>query len=66
MMQHYMAGIQKPGIVFWDMNTPEQFGWKYEGVIHANTIMPGGVHIDANLAKQTISKLNPYITTIAE
>lgn len=61
MMQHYMASIKKPGIVFWDMNTPEQFGWKYDGVFHYNTVMPGGVHIDDALAVKSVAAIKKFI-----
>lgn len=62
MMQHYMASIKKPGIVFWDMNTPDQFGWEYEGIAHYNTALPGGVYIDKPLATAAIKHLQATTT----
>lgn len=61
MMQHYMAGIKKPGIVFWEMNTPEQFGWKYPGVSHYSSVLPNGVHVDPITAKKAVSTLADYL-----
>lgn len=66
MMQHYMASIKKPGIVFWDMNTPEQFGWFYNGVKHYSTVMPGGVHIDEKLAIDSVTDLSVYLESLSE
>lgn len=62
MMQHYMAGLKKPGIVFWDMNTPEQFGWEYTGRFDFDTAMPGGVNIDEKLAKKAVEAIADYLT----
>jgi hypothetical protein len=63
MMQHYMASINKPGIVFWDMNTPEQFGWKYDGRFNYNTSMPNGVHVNKELADKAINDLKGFLET---
>lgn len=64
MLQHYMASIQKPGIVFWDMNTPEQFGYEYEGVSHYTTSMPGGVSVSKSLAITAIKNLKADLEVI--
>ena len=68
MMQHYMASIKKPGVVFWDMNIPQQFGWYYDGIVHADTIIPGGVNINKALANRTLTTISKYLTstTISE
>ncbi len=63
MMQHFMASTKTPGIVYWDMNTPEQFGWKYEGRFDYDTAMPGGVNVTAELAQKSVSELKDYLTT---
>lgn len=62
MMQHYMASIKKPGIVFWDMNEPVQYGYDYHGIAHYNTALPGGVYINKQLATTAIKHLQATTT----
>lgn len=57
MMAHAAAAYGVPASVFWDMNTPEQFGWKYDGRNDYSTVMPNGVHIDAELSARVNSDL---------
>lgn len=63
MMAHAMAAYKKPGIVFWDMNSPKQFGWEYDGRFDYSTILPNGVHIDKKLATESLSKLKTHLDT---
>ena len=59
---HYMASIKKPGIVFWDMNEPVQYGYDYQGIAHYNTALPGGVYINKPLATAAIKHLQATTT----
>lgn len=61
MMAHAMAVYKKPGIVFWDMNNAEQFGWFYDGVNHYNSSLPNGVHINKQLAETSVKTLHSYL-----
>jgi len=61
MMSHAMAYYRKPGIVFWDMNSPEQFGWDYKGRFDFRSSLPNGVHVDKNLAVHAVNTIKQFL-----
>ena len=62
MLSHAMAAYKKPGMVFWDMNSPEQFGWSYNGRMDYKSSLPNGVHINSSLAKLAVNNVKNFLT----
>ena len=61
MMQHYMAGIKKPGIVYWDLNDSNEFGWRYKGRFNYDSALPGGITVNQKLAQKSIGELKSFL-----
>ena len=61
MMAHAMASYKKPGVVFWEGTSPDQFGWEYKGRLDLNSALPNGITVTPELADKAIQHLTKYI-----